>query len=189
MREFVISLDRFRINNTRSPSQDTDVVTFTAKVGDLLYPVQVKRMGDVTNADHSVGLEIGPIIATPHAPVSFGYAIVNSGYDSSNENATRQALNKLSDAAAAICTGIFGGGNVWDQLNKDTQWLNGLIFGHCDGPVAGDGIFVAVDILDSWTVNGGHSETRSYPGSPSNVGCGSNSQYTVTWSVTRVKYG
>ena len=51
--------------------------------------------------------------------------------------------------------------------------------------MAGDGIFVAVDILDSWTVNGGHSESRTYRHSTPTVCNTSDSNYTVTWSVTR----
>src|SRR6266480_3805514 len=151
--QYVLVLKQFHVNNTRANDKDTDVVAFTAKVGDLIYPTQIKRMENIQDGDHLVDLYIGPIIAPPLTPVTFSYTIVNSGYDATDTNKARQVSDTLSTIGAAICTAAFGGDNIWSEINKLHQDINKLIFANCDGLVAGDGVFVAMDILKQWTSN------------------------------------
>jgi hypothetical protein len=182
----LFTLDQFHIDNTRALHEDTDVVSFSVKVGGRLLPPVTKYMGDVNNGDHRVGLAIGPVEVPDDSQtqVAIGYAIVNSGFNGTDEGAANKVLNRISDAAAALCTAEFGFKEVWDALNKATQWLNGLMFVNCDGPVAGDAITVTGDTISRWLAAGGHTEpAKSYAGSDSPGGCGSNSQYTVTWSA------
>jgi hypothetical protein len=94
-------------------------------------------------------------------------------------------LNKGADALAAssvasgdwrVAAGIVLG-----------KWALDIVLANCDGPVAVDQIAVTGADLINWTAGTGmYAETRVYPGLDSAVGCGSNSRYTVTWSVLRL---
>ena len=84
-------------------------------------------------------------------------------------------------------------------LNDTSDWsdlffesiladIGGFLFPDCDGFVAADGIGMskkqwdaAIDSADGTTFR----QTMNYPGTNSPHGCGSNSQYSVAWSVTR----
>jgi uncharacterized protein with LGFP repeats len=58
---YVISLDKFHIDNTRSVHNDTDHVNFALKMGSQAIPESLTRdTGDVNNGDHLVGLCFGP---------------------------------------------------------------------------------------------------------------------------------
>ena len=63
----------------------------------------------------------------------------------------------------------------------------GLITADCDGPVAAEQ--AAYKGIDLWhqTQTSSRSFTHStyHPGLDSAAGCGSNSQYSVTWRITR----
>jgi hypothetical protein len=66
--------------------------------------------------------------------------------------------------------------------------IGGFLFPDCDGFVAGDGIGLSKKQWDEAINSAGGTTlgvTMHYPGSDSPAGCGSNSDYTVTWSVTR----
>ncbi len=65
-----------------------------------------------------------------------------------------------------------------------------FFFPDCDGFVVGDAIGWSKEQWDKAIDSGGDKtlrKTMSYPGSNSPAGCGGNSDYTVTWSVTREK--
>jgi hypothetical protein len=119
-----------------------------------------------------------------HTQVVVGYVIVNSGFNGSDESAANKVLNRISDVAAVLCTAEFGFKDVWAALNKATQWLHGLMLFNCDGPVAGDAIMVTGDTISRWLAAGGHTEpAKRYHGSNAATGCGSDAEYTVTWST------
>jgi len=66
--------------------------------------------------------------------------------------------------------------------------IGGFLFPDCDGFVAGDGVGLSKKQWDEAISSAGGTTLRitmHYPGSNSPAGCGSNSDYTVTWSVTR----
>jgi hypothetical protein len=178
---YVFSLDKFHIDNTRARHEDTDIVTFTLKVGDQTA-TQVKRMGDVNNGDHPVFLEFGPIrIDSSDAPVVFNYQIVNSGHG--DEAAIVERLIAAGTSLAA--KGLTG---PWGVLAGFViQFVGEILFPNCDGPVAVDQIVLRAASLGDWTsATGAYTETRRYPGSDSPWGCGSNSDYKVTWSLIRL---
>jgi len=63
-----------------------------------------------------------------------------------------------------------------------------FIFPNCDGFVAGDVVSLTKQQWDENVDSQGGSvfrATMAYPGTDSQAGCGSNSAYKVTWSVTR----
>lgn len=72
--------------------------------------------------------------------------------------------------------------------DTDSSAIGGFLFPDCDGFVAADGMGRTksqwdklIDSADGVTFR----KALRYPGSNSPAGCGSNSDYTVTWSVTR----
>jgi hypothetical protein len=175
-------LDGFHIDNTRAVDEDTDHVSFAVKVGDQMVgePI-IRHVGDVDNGDHPLGIEIGPIVVPARdTPISFNYQIINSGHGNQSD-----IERQLISGATALLTKVFGAGTPWALVaGAVINLLAGLFDANCDGPVAVDQISVRGETLWSWTAGvGTHSETRFYPGTDSPVGCGSNSEYTVTWSV------
>jgi hypothetical protein len=144
----------------------------------------IRHTGDVNNGDHLVGLHFGPFrIDNPATPIVFNYQILNSGYG--NVEKLKAALTKGAEklAASSVASGNWkvAAGIVLAQWGLDIALAN------CDGPVAVDQIAVTGADLINWTAGSGmYSETRLYPGLDSAWGCGSNSRYTVTWSVIRL---
>jgi hypothetical protein len=66
----------------------------------------------------------------------------------------------------------------------------GFLFPDCDGFAAADAIGRTKSQWDSLIDSAGGAtfrKTMRYPGTNSPAGCGSNSDYSVTWSVTREK--
>ena len=196
MARYTFRLDRFHISNTRSRHTDTDYVTIGLQIGDQTFPAQTKAMGDLNNGDYTVGLAFENVeIDDPAMPVIFNYQIVNNGHASQadlDKALTSGAAQLAAKGAAALGDELVPGtGSIWGMAaNVAVQWLGGILFADCDGPVAIDQIAVTADALDQAIgealVDGTFSDTRAYPGTDSPAGCGSNSQYTVSWSVSRV---
>jgi uncharacterized protein with LGFP repeats len=182
---YVISLDKFHIDNTRSLHQDADHVNFALKMGSQATPESLTRdTGDVNNGDHALGLCFGPFpIDSPSAPIVFNYQILNSAADAGKIKAV------FDEVATALAASSVVTGN-WEAAAALAfgKYLAGYILpGNCDGPVAIDQVSVTGADLINWTQGDDlYTETRSYPGTDSKVGCGSNSRYSVTWSVIRL---
>jgi hypothetical protein len=191
MAKYTFRLDSFDINNTRARHNDTDYVAIGLKVGDKTFPSQVWGMGDLNNGHYPVGIAFENIdVYGASTPVTFNFQIVNSGHSnpSAIENAlTQGALDLMSYGATALGDVVLPGtGSIWGWAGKAAgEWLAGIIFADCDGAVAIDQVAINGATLKAWTAQGIHSETRSYPGTDSPVGCGSNSEYNVTWSIER----
>jgi len=182
---YVISLDSFHIDNTRSWHEDTDHVSLGMKVGDqMMGDVLVMHMGDVNNGNHPVGLHVGPFhIDNPATPITFNYQIMNSGHKSYED-----IQKALKDGANALASSSAVTGNWWAAAGiVVAKWGIDIGLADCDGPVAVDQVVVPGADLINWTAGHGmYNETRSYPGTDSQAGCGGNSRYTVTWSVVRL---
>jgi len=184
---YVFILSQFHIDNTRALHEDTDTVSFGVKIGNaMMGDPQIKHMGDVDNGDHPVNLQFGPVlIDNPATPVSINYAIVNAhDPESDTDKALIEGIKKLADAVLA-----YFGASAWATIaNQFVDFFGGLIFGGlCDGPVAADQIQLTGGNLHELTARfNTHTETRAYPGTDSSVGCGSNSFYTVTWTIVRI---
>lgn len=202
-------LERFHIDNTRSRHDDTDTVTFAVRGGAAQTFVQSKLVGDVNNGDHDVGIA-SPSLYVPTGGKSavFSYFIYNG--------ATGNLQISLDDEAGKVIDlytqQILEGGPSKDPSVEipddpsipdnatfdDTSWVNvlefaaigSLLFPDCDGMVAADVIGrskgdldAAIDAADGMS----YTQNRRYPGTDSPAGCGSNSDYTVTWSITRFR--
>jgi hypothetical protein len=206
MTKYLFRLENVHIDNTRSVHQDDDTVAFSVKV-DNADPgdPQQKLLGSLNNGEHRIDLQIGPTDVPNAARVAFNYQITNSGSKSQDELRTilkngAKALFALTEKKALVA-GMKDGseskgddgkgtGSIWDTLLTygaavGIPYLIGLLLPNCDGPVAVDQIIVTGDVLDYWTQHGPYAERRIYPGTESADGCGSNSQYSVLWSIRR----
>jgi hypothetical protein len=131
--------------------------------------------------DHPFGLECRPImIADPATQVTFNYQIVNASHGKSQSDIEKQLI-----AAGVLVTKFFGAGTPWALIaGAVIGFFTLLIDADCDRMVAADQIGVTGSTLRGRTSGVGRRiETRYYPGTGSPRGCGSNSEYTVTWSL------
>jgi hypothetical protein len=179
-KSYVFTLESFQITDTRSRHNDTDHVTFAVKVGDKVYPAKVKNMGDLNNGTYKVNLSFGPIeVPTPETKVNLTYLIMNSGHDQD------KVSDWLKKAAEGLLTkGAAAAGGPWGIAIGVVGDLGlGIAFANCDGWVAGDHIALTGKTLAGYTKP--HRETRNYKGIDSPRGCGGNSHYYVTWSITQ----
>jgi hypothetical protein len=199
---YTFSIPSLRIDNTRSLHEDTDYVSLTLAVGTNPPQTKTRKIGNVNNGTHTVGLSFDGISVPPGQNAVFTYAVVNNGHASEADVAS--ALEKAGDAlgqkaaqaAASAIGGLVGaelGASIGTAavpvlgtaLGAIAGWLigelGGIAFADCDGPVAaGVHIFTAADLAGGASVSG----TDHSPGTNSAWGCGSNSDYYVTWSVS-----
>lgn len=195
---FSFSLDSFRITDTRSRHDDTDYATITLQLKSTNSATDpqtlTKKIGDVNNGTHAVGLSFSNIHVDPSQTVVFNYIITNSGHK--DEGALDQALEKAGTALAnkalvaggtAIGTAILPG--LGSILGAAGGWLaseiESVISADCDGVVAAEQVTLTYADLLAKTANGTFSSETPQPGTDSPWGCGSNSMYYVDWHITK----
>ena len=196
---YIFRLKSYDILNTRSRHEDTNYVTVGTLVDGVSQSKTVK-MGDQNNGHFSPPIHLDPVrVERPDAQIIFSYLIVNSGHD--DEEKTRKGLTDALNVAmskgvemagATLGTAIGGpvGGVVGDLLGQVLSFLGGkgrdLVFANCDGPVAFEQVAFTGEDLWRLTQQGhGFERVTDHPGTDSAAGCGSNSHYSVRWSVTR----
>jgi hypothetical protein len=207
---YAFRLEQFHIDTTRSRHEDTDTVAFVVQAGSSQPLLQSKFIGDVNNGDHQVSMLSPPLFLAAQAkPAVFSYMIYN-GQTTNLGISLGDLANKVIDSYTQQ---ILEGGpsrdpqveipdnpEPWpDNATFDnTSWINVLglatigsfFFPDCDGMVVADVIGRSKSELDNAIDSAGgksYKQTRRYPGTDSPAGCGSNSDYTVTWSVTRFR--
>ena len=209
---YAFTVEKFHIDNTRSRGDDTDTVSSAFGVG--ASPAATKSIfaGDVDSGDIGVNLAF-PLQFVPTDEVAvLSYFIYNGDISKLSLNLNKLAAKVVNDFAGLAEQAIAS--RSW-PLGKDTSipddpglpdnatfddpgWIGVLafaaiasfLFPDCDGMVAADVIGRLKSELDrAIELAGGttYRQSRRYPGSDSPAGCGSNSDYTVTWSVTRVR--
>jgi len=201
------SMDAFKIDNTRSRHEDTVYGSLSLIVGEKPAKTAKAFLGDLNNGDyHIASLVIDGVDVNAAEAVTFNYLMINSGHGGGIEEAltaTGTELAKLgaSAASAAIAAGLSSwtgpviGGMTLQPMNSILQavakWVVGntlgVLFANCDGPVAAEQISLLGESLQESTAAAGVLDhTTHHPGTDSAHGCGSNSDYTVTWSIRRV---
>lgn len=192
------TLDSFKISDTRSLHKDTVYVSIAVAVGsNPAITLPTKSMGDLNNGTYSVNLSIPNVKVSAAEKVAFSYSIINSGHD---KDAIEQTLQKVvaggASKVAASGAGVVGGA-VGGPLGSGLAYvgtlaagwalgkLEGILFANCDGTVAaGDHVFTGTQ-LARLTADGRVAlATDENKGTNSPVGCGGNSHYFVTWSIT-----
>jgi len=195
---YTFTLDSFRITETRALHNDTDYVCTAVVVGQN-PPITsaVQYMGNVNNGTHQVNLSIPGVAVGPNDHSAFTYSIVNCGHGSraaieaAIQKATAAAAAKLAQQWAAQAPTASPAKAPIRKVGSDAfGWLagkiEGILFANCDGVVAGGDCIFFPGEEASITQNGNVAKfgPDSCPGTNSPVGCGSNSQYYVSWSVS-----
>lgn len=203
------SLDNFRITDTRAPHNDTDYVTVGITVGNMPPVTRTVRVGDVNNGDHHVGLGVSADIPTDHAvPVVFSYVILNSGHGdpSQIEKGAELALSTLGSKAAQAATTAAGGALgaylgaelgtavvplIGTAIGAIAGWLvsgiSAIVFANCDGTVAaGVNVYSSTDLISKTAAGHRITVTVQHPGTDSADGCGGNSNYYTTQTISTV---
>ena len=149
-------------------------------------------------------MNFGPVTVELCEASIFNYTFVNSSKDMSEVNSILvQQGTKLADSGVQTAVKDIGAGlgiTVVDVAGASAPiigsllaalggWLasqlNSIMDGRCDGTVAAEQVVTMGRDLQARTI-GGHpyGMTTIHDGSNSPVGCGSNSVYEVTWSIT-----
>jgi len=203
--DYTFRLVSMSITNTRSRHEDTDTVSFTVQVGtDPSKAVGVsKKLGDLNNGDFPIGLSIGPLhVGDPNIGIAMNYLVVNAGnanWNTINKDITSagKSLAEIGAKAATSAIGAAVGATIGTQImpivgtaiGVIAGWLageiTGLVTADCDGPVAVEQAVFKGSELWAKTAAGVYKVTTLHPGVDSNAGCGSNSMYSMTWSVSR----
>jgi hypothetical protein len=185
---YTFTLNSFQITDTRALHNDTDLVSISVAVGGKPpITLPVKSMGDVNNGGHQVNLSIPNVVVNPGELVDFSYSIVNSGHDQDAvSKAIQQALGQAAgQGVTAGCGEVGGDPKTCAAIGpKAGSWLVDQVFPDCDGPVAAADHKYNSAWLTAKVGGGTFSATDENKGTNSPVGCGRNSRYLVTWSVS-----
>lgn len=202
---YTFSVPSLQIDNTRSLHEDTDYVSVTLTIGTNPPQTKTKALGNVNNGTHVIGLDFDGISVPAGQNAVLSYAVVNNGHASEAdvESALVKAGDSLGEKAAQAAASAIGGAIgaelgasigtaavpiLGTALGVLAGWLigelGGIVFADCDGPVAaGVHILSAADLAGGTAGGAVLSDTDHSPGTDSAWGCGSNSDYYVTWSV------
>jgi hypothetical protein len=165
-------------------------------------------VGNVNNGDHATGLRFLAVVTDPKTPLAFSYSIYNGNASqlsksledltqSAAENALDDILNPSPPESGPADYGADQDGDPWNEPGSaNVGWLTLLsylgisdfVFPDCDGFVAMDSVGRTLENWDAAITASPNSILRTttrYPGSNSAAGCGSNSDYAVTWSLAR----
>ena len=199
-----VGLDSFAITDTRSRHSDTDFVTVSVAVGSQTPQSQTRSLGDLNNGNYPLNMHFH-VSLLPTDIVVLTYAMVNNGHTAPGtvEQSLEKGIQGLASTGAQIAAkeastaiGTALGASIGTAalpvigtaLGALSGFLVGgvfgLIFADCDGPVAA-GVHALTGAQIQAAIAGGHGLTHidDHPGVDSSDGCGSNSHYTVTWSV------
>ncbi len=195
---FIFRIENIQIHHTRSRHEDTLFTSAGVRVGGASYPVMTKQMGDSNDGIHEVGIEFGPITIPNDAnvPVNFTFEVMNNGHDKDVAEKLKQRIVEMHqkliiDASRSLTDGAFGL-EVPSELtliagNPLVDWfLRSVILVNCDGICAADQISMSADQMFEATKSASTiRRTIRYKGYNSPTGCGPNSDYSVTWSISR----
>jgi hypothetical protein len=202
-----LSLDNFRITETRALHNDTDFVTVSIKVGDADAITKTQAMGDVNNGTHDVGLGVSADIKIDaDVPVAFSYLILNNGHGNPSDvqkgiQSALSALGTAGTAAAAKAVGkeiaeLIGAALgtaavpiVGSALGALSAWavikVGSVLFANCDGTVAaGISIYSSKQLVQNAISGNKITGTTEHKGLTSQTGCGSNSHYFTTSTIS-----
>ena len=185
---YTFTLKSFRITDTRSVHEDSDYVSIAVAVGsNSPITVPTKSMGDLNNGTYQVNLSIPNVVVPATAKVAFSYPIVNSGFDKNKiEQSLRKAASDNAGKAASAIGDETGGGPVATAgITAVLEEIEGVIFANCDGIVAAaNHVFTGAELAQKTAGGKAYTVTDDNKGTDSPHGCGRNSHYFTTWSIT-----
>lgn len=199
------AVDSFVIHNTRSWHSDTDYISASVAITGKPVLKASQKLGNLNNGTYRTAMNFQHVSIADNETVVFSYAIVNSGHSDPNaaEKTLEQAVSTIAEkgaqAAASAAGGAVGaalgasiGTAVVPLIGTALGALAGyvvssagkLIFANCDGAVAAAvHSFTGAQLRNATGQGRPFQESDHHPGTDSPHGCGSNSNYDVTWSV------
>ena len=202
---YSFELISFDITNTRSRHDDTDYTSFHLAVknknGGIRTYKQVKFNGNLNNGTYPIGLSFHDIAVESDEHIVMNYLIVNNGHEKGDsvaaelEKAGDELATKGAEAAGTAAGAAIGSAipipGIGTAIGAVAGWLasklGGLLFADCDGPVAAEQVTLsAKELAKRVEQSHGNYEVKTHhPGTDSPDGCGSNSEYDVTWAIRR----
>jgi hypothetical protein len=192
------------ILNLRSPHSDTDYVSFTLRINPQTIdgkpatgPANTlfKKLGNLGTGTHSIDLSFPKVGIDSTDTVVLNYLILNSSTDPTKvQTAMTSSGDRLSSAIGAVksLADLTGLGTLINTVREQVSLILDTfhaLFGtnaNCDGTVAAEQAVVLFQDLVANTANGKvWATTTTHPGTDSPKGCGKNSVYEVTWTVTQ----
>lgn len=194
----------FAIDNTRAVHEDTDYVGVALTYKGREIAPQTKRIGNVNNGTHAVNMTVSmPAEFAPTDTFVFSYLVINHGggktQDVLNHCASAMAEPALTTFNAAqaqivpvsgtqlpkcLSTNLRAADDINALWNPIKVAFKNLDSDHCDGPVALDTFsFTGASVIAMVGASNANPFSIIYMGTKSAVGCGSDSHYSVQWSV------
>jgi hypothetical protein len=200
----IFSLNWFAIGNTRALHDDTDYVCLGLTVNGVVSLPVAKRVGNVNNGAHQLHLELplsNPFNSTDE--IVFSYLVINHGGGDAGDVLSRcqsamthPALTTFNPSLAAlvqvqevslpncIANTLRTADSInflWNQIKPQ---FSGISTDRCDGPVVVDSFsFMGSSIPQVELISQTSTFIFNYLGTDSSDLCGSNSHYSVQWSV------
>ena len=192
----------FALSNTRSVHEDTNYVALAISHNGTVLPPQTKKVGNVNNGTHAVNMTVSvPSTFNDNDTFAFSYLVINHGggktQDVLNHCASAMTNTSLTafDAAGAqivpvgnyqlpscLSSELRDIGVLWSLIKTQFQHLS---TDTCDGPVAIDRFsFTGAALAQMILASQGNPFSFIYLGIKSNIGCGSNSDYSVQWFMS-----
>lgn len=209
---YTFTLEGLHVETTRARGDDTDDVAADLRVGSETLSAQSLAMGDVDGGDYPIGLVFGPVlISQPDTPIVFNYSVYNGDESKLSKSLTDLTSDLVGKAVESMIEGKdpeqadlsdftdYPGAPDNPNYNfDDGSWIKVLefaaladfLFPDCDGFVALGTIGKEKQHWDMLIDAAGgttYRQTIRYPGTDSPPGCGSNSDYSVTWSMVRIR--
>jgi len=207
---YTLTIEGFHIGNTRSRFDDTDQVGGVMQVGTETLPAQSRSNGDVDEGDYPIGFVFGPkLMSQAETPAVFSYSIYNGdtsrlpkSLTALSDESVRKAVDSMiqgKDPEQGDLADFTDYPGAPDNPNFDFDegsWIKVLefvaladfLFPDCDGFVVLGTIGREKKKWDALIDAAGGVTLRQsirYPGTDSPAGCGSNSDYSVRWSILR----
>jgi hypothetical protein len=207
---YTFTIEGFHIDNTRSRFDDTDQVSGVLRLGNETLPAQLRSNGDVDGGDFPIGFIFGPkLMSQPNTAAVLSYSIYNGDTSRLPKSLAKLSTDLVGKAVDSMIQGkdpqqgdlsdftdYPGAPNNPNFNFEDGSWIKVLefaaladfLFPDCDGFVVIGTIGREKKKWDALIDAAGGVTLRQrvrYPGTDSPAGCGSNSDYSVTWSILR----
>jgi len=211
---YTFSVDTIACNVTRSARRDTLHISVSVAIAGRDPIVKTKSLGDHKEGFTFPGIPLTNIPIADDEIAVFTYVIINNGHSTESEvhklletaatkiattgaAAAAQAIGEGAKAAAGAAIGALVGSPipiVGPIIGAALGALSAFLLGelidvlnpNCDGPIASAAMTIGGAELRQRLAGGQPwSHKDSNPGVDSPGGCGANSEYETTWSISR----
>jgi hypothetical protein len=172
------------------------VISHFARVPGKPDATNHEGLGDFGVGDFDLNKTIQFVADDPTAALNVSWLLVNhedgdtKELDDKLQGTLKEGADKGAAAIGAAIGAVIGGigGVIGAAVGALLGFLAGLgleaVFADCDGVVAADTVFVSAATWNDAVASGPTLVKKIYPGLESPGGCGDNSNYEVTWTLS-----